>query len=280
MARLDGPDETFLYLDGNSKVTASNGSYLDPRPNAFSLMAEAVAAAEHVTGIATMEHCPGSTPTCRRGCYVHGLSAHAAATYELYRHNSAEIRRILAEPALADAWVMIMARWITENAAGGFRWHVSGDVFSAAYARWIADVCRESPTVDHWIYTRSFDDEIFEPLLAVSTIEGGNLALNLSCDKDNYVKAAALRARTFVLQTGAHLRLCYLVDDTDTVIPPLREGDVIFPDYSLRPKSGTDPKEHPFWISLTPDERAMLCPVDAFGKSEMVRCGVCTKCLV
>lgn len=290
MARLDGPDGTFLYVDGNQKITASNGAYDAPTPNAFSLVAEAVHQAEYALedydgemkarfDAGLREHCPGSTPTCRRGCYVHGLNKHAAATYELYRHNSKEIRRILGDDKLANWWAVAMAQWITENAAGGFRWHVSGDVFSAAYAEWIADVCRESQTVDHWIYTRSFDDEILGPLADVSTQRGGNLALNLSCDKDNYVKAKVASWR-FGQVTGGQLRLCYLVDDTDTVIPPLRAGDVIFPDYSLRPKSGADPKDHPFWQSLTPDERSMLCPVDAFGKSEMVRCGICTKCLV
>ena len=56
-------DGLAFHLDGNSKVTRSNGSYDAPAPNAFSL--------PHVTT------CPGSTERCRASCYVHGLKLNA-----------------------------------------------------------------------------------------------------------------------------------------------------------------------------------------------------------
>jgi hypothetical protein len=35
-----------------------------------------------------------------------------------------------------------------------FRWHDSGDLFSAAYARFVRLVCEATPTVRHWVPTR------------------------------------------------------------------------------------------------------------------------------
>jgi hypothetical protein len=62
-----------LYLDGNSKITWDNGSFAEPRPNAFSL-----------PHIAT---CPGSTERCRTSCYIHGLRKHAPEVYAQYEQN-------------------------------------------------------------------------------------------------------------------------------------------------------------------------------------------------
>ena len=161
--RIDGLDGTHLYIDGNGKITAGNGSLLAPKPNAFSLL--------------QIADCPQSTPTCQKSCYVHNLEKAQPDVHALYKHNSEEIRRILADEQLANDWAMRFAHWASQNAAGGFRWHVSGDVFSFEYAQWIADVCREAPNVKFWIYTRSFD--FLEPLEKVSTLRGGNLAVNL-----------------------------------------------------------------------------------------------------
>lgn len=48
-------DGHHLWLDGNGKITAGNGTLDDPKPNAFSLV--------------EIEDCPGSTPSCRTACY-------------------------------------------------------------------------------------------------------------------------------------------------------------------------------------------------------------------
>lgn len=247
--KLVGPDG-FLWIDGNGKVTAGNGTLDDPKPNAFSLV--------------EIEDCPGATDTCKTACYVHGLKKHAPETHALYQHNSKEIRRILRQPHAG--WAQLVGYWIADNCQGGFRWHVSGDIFSLEYAAWIAEVIRVSPNVRHWIYTRSFD--LIGPLLPHSTNNGGNLAINLSCDKDNYVEA------TFV--TLQHnLRLCYLTDD-GCVPKTLVDGDVIFPDYSLR--GGTE-KGQQWFASLTPAQKSYTCPVDFHGKAENRRCGPCDRCM-
>lgn len=249
-ARVEGP-EGHLWVDGNGKITAGNGSLEAPRPNAFSLV--------------QIADCPGSTETCRKTCYVHGLEKHAPDTHALYRHNSENIRRILDDGS-QFLWALRMGAWISQNCEGGFRWHVSGDVFSLAYAEWIACVCLNSRNVGHWIYTRSF--EFLEPLLQVSSARGGNLALNLSCDRNNYAAADKL--------AGKHgLRLCYLTAD-GTVPADVSGGDIIFPDYSLRGgnQAGVD-----WFASLPAHQKRCVCPVDYHGKSEQRRCGPCDRCL-
>jgi hypothetical protein len=157
--------------------------------------------------------------------------------------------------------------WITKNSPGGFRWHVSGDIFSLGYARWIAEVVEWSPEVPHWIYTRSFP--FLRPLLNID-----NLTVNLSADKDNYWLARRYADKH-------DLRVCYLTVEGE-VPPDLREGDVIFPDYALR-GVGQRPfdfrSDSEFWQRLEGRQRKMVCPVDIYGKSEQVRCGPCRKCI-
>lgn len=276
-AKLEGPGG-HLWLDGNAKITAANGTYADPKPNAFSLEAQSVADREAQNNAHDLgaEHCPGSTSICRKSCYVHGLEKHATDTYNLYRHNSQEIRRILDDPQ-AGYWALLMAEWIKANAPGGFRWHVSGDVFSAQYAAWIARVVSLSVDVSHWIYVRSFD--MIGPLLACE-----NLAINLSCDRENYAAARAafelvgeLRATATSADEYPHatVRLAFLTDDG--VVPTdLPRGSIIFPDYPLRARDGQDPA---WFLSLPAEHKKMTCPVDMHGKSETRRCGPCSKCM-
>jgi hypothetical protein len=254
---LQGPNGT-IWIDGNGKVTNGNGTLAAPKPNAFSLVQVA--------------DCPQATPTCKHACYVWNLEKHAPETHRLYKHNSDMIREIV-KGVHAATWAALLGEWITANCAGGFRWHVSGDIWSADYADWIRSVAHQSQTVQHWIYTRSFD---FVPRLIgqrfSSTIIDSpafNLTVNLSCDRDNYAAARELA-------TEHRLRCCYLT--TDGALPEdLRPGDVIFPDYNLR--GGTD--EGARWFDALPMHyKKMVCPVDYHGKSEERRCGPCPKCIV
>lgn len=245
-AKIELGDD-FLWIDGNGKITAGNGTLDSPKPNAFSLV--------------QIEDCPGSTETCRASCYVHGLEKHAPETHALYRHNSQMIRKIVASiNGSAFYWAVHMAEWIAANCAGGFRWHVSGDVFSDRYAQWISLVCSRSPLVNHWIYTRS--------LGSVKFLRAPNLVVNISCDADNYAdaKEASWRDR---------LRLCYLTQD-GTVPDDLPDGSVIFPDYALR---GGNPTGAEWFAGLSPQYKSFVCPVDYHGKSEQRRCGPCDRCL-
>jgi hypothetical protein len=237
-----------LYLDGNAKV-ACDGTYEDPAPNSLSL----------VHG----QDCPGSTETCRAGCYVHGLKDALPDLFARYQDNSRTMRQILDDDALSIEWAAALATWINRRARGGFRWHVSGDVIGLDHAEWIRNVCRLTPGVTHWIYTRSF-------WAIDSLIEAPNLVVNVSADRDNFVEAKS--------EAEFHrLRLCYL--NTGELTPDLPDGSVIFPDYQLRGRDMEKPTEHPWWQGLTQRERRMVCPVDFFGKSRSIRCAVCRRCL-
>lgn len=246
---LDG----HLWIDGNGKITAGNGTLDNPKPNAFSLV--------------EISDCPGSTPTCQKACYVHGLKKHAPETHALYQHNSQTIRSILACRDLFTKidWALCMASYIEANCQGGFRWHVSGDIFNRDYADFIYCVVANSKTVRHWIYTRSFD--FVADLVPLSTERGGNLAINLSCDRDNYDAA-------FQTAIKHNLRLCYLTHDGK--VPLLQDGDVIFPDYALR---GGTPEGQAWFAGLGATYKSYVCPVDYHGKAENRRCGPCSRCL-
>lgn len=250
-------DGLAFFLDGNSKITGDNGSFAKPTPNAFSLPAAAVEGA--YSG-----HCPGSTPTCRASCYVRGLAKTAPDIYERYEANAIALKYVLRGGRTALHAAIVLAAWIRDNAAGGFRWHVSGDVWDQTHAQWITDVCRLSKPVRHWIYTRTLEAV---PILT----EASNLAVNVSADADNFPEARAV-AREY----GA--RLCYMAS-ADGRVPPLPDGSVIFPDYALRGRPFEAPLLAPWWLQRTARERALVCPADYFGQSEQHRCGPCRKCL-
>lgn len=259
-----------LFFEGNSKITGHNGSFEEPAANSFSVI--------HVAD------CPGSTPTCRASCYVHGLEKAEKQRHDHYKHNSWALHIIFErcyEPIYrrftgrSDDWMATAeasAKFIRKRAARGFRWHVSGDIFSVEYAMWIADVCRLSADVPHWIYTRSF--QLAGPIFGIP-----NLVVNLSADRDNYKQAlftrAVQRAKWGDAQT---IRIAYLssLGEVPTGLP---KGSVIFPDYDLRGRDLDKPTEAPWWQTLTPEQRRMVCPVDHFGASRSIRCGVCKKCM-
>ncbi len=243
------PPKTF-WFDGNGKITLGNGTFARPSPNAFSLV--------------QVQDCPFATPECISVCYVHRLERAEQNVHRAYRHNSRAIREALADPSLRRATERAFAAWIATHCRHGFRWHVSGDIFSREYAEFIGAVCRATPTVRFWIDTRSFP--YLAPILGIP-----NLVVNLSADKDNWEGALWLH-REF------GLRLCYLT--VDGTVPSLPEGSVIFPSHELRGRDLANPLDAPWWQSLSKAERRMVCPPDFFGQSEHLRCGPCKKCLV
>lgn len=240
-----------LLIDGSTKI-ACDGTYEDPVPNALSL----------VHG----KDCPGSTETCRAECYVHGLKDAQPDLFERYQDNSRTLREILADEALSIEWAAALATWINRRARGGWRWHVSGDVIGLDHAEWIRNVCRLTPRVTHWIYTRS--------LWTIPTlVQAPNLVVNVSADSDNYIgaKFAAVYHR---------LRLCYLAtEEMPFLSGNLPDGSVVFPGYALRGRGMEKPTDHWWWKQLKPRERKMVCPADFFGKSRSLRCAVCRRCL-
>lgn len=251
-----------VVIDGNSKITAGNGAYDAPTPNAFSLPAASVPNRFGDYG----PPCPGSTPTCRASCYVRGLAKHAPDVYAAYRENAAVLDRFLrnTDDSLWLDSASALGEWIASNARGGFRWHVSGDVWNGDHAAWIVRVCQQSRDVNHWIYTRTLS---VVPIL----MRAKNLAVNVSGDHDNYADA-----RDCAAQNGA--RLAYMA--TDNAVPSdLPPDSIVFPDYPLRGRELAAPTSHPFWQGIDRKTRLQVCPADFFGQSEEHRCGPCSRCM-
>lgn len=250
-AKISLWDDLAFYVDGNSKITWDNGTFDEPKPNAFSL-----------PHIAT---CPGSTERCRSLCYVNNLKKYAPDVYRTYELNEMALHSVLGSTHERVESTSILADWIAENARGGFRWHVSGDIFSSVHAHWITNVCRRVPEIPFWIYTRSLS-HVFD------IREAPNLAVNISADKNNYDKAVSVAERT-------NSRICYLMSAIDEAIPELPPGSVIFPDYPLRGRSLPIATEAPWWKTITQEQKRMTCPADFYGQSENHRCGPCKHCL-
>jgi hypothetical protein len=242
-----------LTLDGNSKITSGNGTYDSPKPNALSLP--------------PVSTCPGSTEACRASCYVQGLAKYAPEVFAAYQSNERTLHRLFLTSKMWNAGTKL-ALWISDNCPGGFRWHVSGDVMHDRHADWIAFVCRQSPSVQHWIYTRTFE-------LVPRLLQAPNLTVNLSADSDNWEEAKQCWL------DNAGTRICYLAkpEAWGKQLAELPTDSVVFPDYPLRGRELENPREHVFWQNLTPRERAMVCPTDFFGQSEKHRCGPCKRCL-
>lgn len=244
-------EEKIFWFDGNGKITAENGTFVKPATNAFSL--------RHI------DDCPHRTPICESKCYVHRLQKNEPDMYEKYRENSIAIHRVLSGPYQTKITIEAFAEWINAHCKkGGFRWHVSGDIFSIEYAWFIRGVVRKTFGIRHWLYTRSF--HFSETLHGLS-----NLAVNLSADRDNFDDA-------LVCHDKFGFRICYMATDGDR-IPNLPEGSVIFPSHELRGRDLEHPFDAVWWKALTREQRRMVCPPDFFGQSEALRCGPCGKCL-
>lgn len=245
-------DNISIYIDGNSKITFSNGTFDSPKPNAFSL--------PHIVC------CPNATPTCKKSCYVHDLKVYAPEIYKEYTNNKTILDQILSDENLVQKTAVALGTWISENCKGGFRWHVSGDITCKEHARWINLVCLFSSNVQHFIYTRTFD--------TVRLLMADNLHVHLSADKDNFVEAMNCKR----LNTNVYTQMCYLAQDNN--IPELPDKSIIFPDYVCRGRDLNDPLTSPWWKNLTQNQKKMTCPADFFGQSDKHRCGVCKKCYV
>ena len=72
-------------------------------------------------------------------------------------------------------WIGTMAEAMRATGAEYFRWHDSGDLFSPTYVRAVAEVCRLTPKVRHWLATQSFnlltlDRAIRENLVSLANV--------------------------------------------------------------------------------------------------------------
>jgi hypothetical protein len=62
------------------------------------------------------------------------------------------VREALAEPSARAKWIAAMSLLVGKQEY--FRWHDSGDVFSAEYLSLIVEVVKATPATKHWLPTR------------------------------------------------------------------------------------------------------------------------------
>jgi hypothetical protein len=129
--------------------------------------------------------CPGATSICEKVCYAgklekvyKGVKAALVHNWELLSNASqagmVELLRTMVAEFDADC--------VKRNASRAFRIHWDGDFFSREYARAWAIVVAENPTIQFWVYTRSFTpgNNVVDLIADIP-----NLAVYLSVDDDN-----------------------------------------------------------------------------------------------
>ena len=117
-----------------------------------------------------------------------------------------------------------------------FRWHDSGDLFHAGYARAVLDVCRRTPETLHWLPTRM-------GALLAGLVQSGvrlppNLAVQVSChrggvlEQSQYAAVEAIRRA----QPDARIGVTYAFAGTKSrMVQPEQVHDVFGSSASLCP---------------------------------------------
>jgi hypothetical protein len=110
-------------------------------------------------GLPARQTCPvGNKLADIPGTPCHGCYADDRGMYQLpvvkeaQARRLARIRQALSGPTARAAWVAAMVTLISKQEF--FRWHDSGDIFSADYLTLIIDVVVATPNVRHWLPTQ------------------------------------------------------------------------------------------------------------------------------
>lgn len=132
--------------------------------------------------------CPGKTAACIAECYTkYGRQAlDIVSRAKDIRFDW--LKLYLKKPLFLIA--MIRAMLAVKNIKT-LRIHDSGDFFNPIYTRVWTAVCKGTPQIEYWAYTRSHViPGILKELIALASLS--NVALWLSADKDNYLQTMAI----------------------------------------------------------------------------------------
>ena len=102
----------------------------------------------HAWSLAAVETCPGRSPLCERVCYAKGGRFATDRMRERLQEN--------LDAALADDFVKKVVAEIRRRGVHTVRVHVSGDFFSAEYARKWFEIARQCKRTTFYAYTRSW----------------------------------------------------------------------------------------------------------------------------
>lgn len=141
--------------------------------------------------------CPGATSICAAICYAGKFEKMYPSVYNLLKHNW-DMVSTATYPELVQMLGTMIGDFRTSTLKKApemaFRIHWDGDFFSIDYARAWAEVCRNNPDIQFWVYTRTFQPG----LNVIPHITGiPNLSVYLSVDDDNmqHVAQALVSAR-------------------------------------------------------------------------------------
>jgi hypothetical protein len=140
------------------------------------------------------------------------------------------------------------------GAVSFLRWHDSGDIFHAAYARAVIEVCRRTPTTLHWMPTRM--GKLIARLVASGERLPVNLAVQVSCHRGGRIESEQLAAVAQIraLQPSARVGVTYAFAGSKS--RGVRNEDV--------------------WQAFGPD--ASLCPATVAEDSAERVCMGCRRC--
>jgi hypothetical protein len=142
--------------------------------------------------------CTGATPFCE-GCYAENIQTCFPSVGRLVNHNLDVLKGHGSKvSAIADSLRPLVDAFLGECAKAErktgrdvervYRIHWDGDFYSRPYAAGWARIMGEYPTVQFWLYTRSFNVvDLFTGL--------ANVAVYLSVDEDNVRQAKAAKRK-------------------------------------------------------------------------------------
>ena len=140
-------------------------------------------------GLPALASCPGFTEWCMAVCYAFNLQRAWSTVDRLVNHNLTILKGCGSNvPRMTELLTTMVKSVKWHDTEKVFRWHWDGDIFSAQYARAIVQTCDNTPDIQHWLYTRSFD---FVALL----VNVPNLTVYLSVDVHNMDAARNLYAQ-------------------------------------------------------------------------------------
>ena len=189
--------------------------------------------------------CPGKSKLCHRRCYA-----------RRGRFTFPQIRERLKwsyEQSKRGDFVERMSDELYRKGIVLMRWHVSGDIYSPAYARKMLEIVGRSLHTTFWLYTRSWRVNAIYPLLRAISIMP-NMKLWFSADAETgYPDNVPEGTRVAWMQTEAD-------DDVEN-------ADLVFLDHPLRRKS----------IPLSVIDK--VCPTETpEGRKRGVTCATCRVC--
>jgi protein gp37 len=141
-----------------------------------------------------------------------------------------------------------------EKPVAYFRWHDSGDIFHADYAKAVFEVCRRTPEVLHWLPTRM--GGLLAKLVKSGERLPPNLAVQISCHRDGILEKAQHAAIAAIrgLQPEARIGVTYAHAGTKSRMVQLADVHASF------------------------GPSASLCPATVAANSEDRVCTGCRRC--